>query len=471
MNLGNLGWWGIAGAAISAVIAFMSQIKAAFSTVFGLFVVTVQLDYSLASIIDLYLTKKFKFVGLGSPVYSSYPLYVKKLERVRSVGIEDYTENGKQLFFRRGLRFLCISNDGQNLTTISFIRGMFDRTSLVKEAVEFYNNEKEQAAKEYRINYVFGSLVAERGRFRNNSQNNGHKDQQIASAGSMKPLFTLKLVGMALDDVGAAKDVNEYVIPTSLKPAIEEIKFWRNNKDWYREHRIPWRRGWILNGAPGSGKTSLVRHVAESLNLPVFVYDLNSMTNGELRFHWTNTLSSTPCIILIEDIDSVFDKRKNLNAESEFGGGLTFDCLLNCLDGIECINGLFVIITSNDLSKVDDALINRPGRIDRCLVMPEAVEEDYRALCSKILIDYQQDWDELVAKAVESKLTMAKFQEECFKTALKHKWEELQEPKVRLDSVKLVLQPDWMDSDSTKEIRRKLEKMYECKQEEWKANG
>jgi SpoVK/Ycf46/Vps4 family AAA+-type ATPase len=135
-----------------------------------------------------------------------------------------------------------------------------------------------------------------------------------------------------------------------------------------------------------------------------------------------------PCIALIEDIDGVFHGRKNIsggNAEmSAFlrnaemmgrdgqdgqGGdgedtisqpkeasgedgegrqqrqmrrpqipmnsGLTFDCLLNVLDGVERLEGVFVIITTNDITKVDPAIgqptgdngSTRPGRIDRVI--------------------------------------------------------------------------------------------------------
>ncbi len=97
------------------------------------------------------------------------------------------------------------------------------------------------------------------------------------------------------------------------------------------------------------------RAIAEDLDLPVFVFDLASMYNNELQEAWSTMLSEVPCMALIEDIDAVFDGRRNASSGND-KQALTFDCLLNCLDGIQRADGLLVVISTNRIDKIDPAL-------------------------------------------------------------------------------------------------------------------
>src|SRR5438046_10532869 len=81
---------------------------------------------------------------------------------------------------------------------------------------------------------------------------------------------------------------------------------------------------------------------------------------------------------------------------------LHFDCLLNCLDGVERSDGVFTIITTNDVSKIDPALglprklpdgtvefiSTRPGRIDKAVELTYMEPEDKKRLARRILGDY-----------------------------------------------------------------------------------
>lgn len=152
---------------------------------------------------------------------------------------------------------------------------------------------------------------------------------------------------------------------------------------YHRERSIPWRRGVGLYGLPGTGKTSLVRAIGEDLDLPVYSYDIRTLRNSELIEEWHTMLSNTPCIALIEDIDAVFHGRDNIAQRA----CLSFDCLLNCIDGIRRSDGVLLAVTTNNVKHIDPAL-SRPGRLDYMLEMGVLDKWLAEPIIQRILGDY-----------------------------------------------------------------------------------
>jgi SpoVK/Ycf46/Vps4 family AAA+-type ATPase len=120
---------------------------------------------------------------------------------------------------------------------------------------------------------------------------------------------------------------------------------------------------------------------------------------------------------------------------------LTFDCLLNCLDGVERCDGIFTIITTNDLGKIDPALglprklpdgtvefiSTRPGRIDKAVELTYMEADDKLRMARRILSDYPEEllrMIEFVEQYPELQETPAQFQERCAQVALKCFWKE-----------------------------------------------
>jgi SpoVK/Ycf46/Vps4 family AAA+-type ATPase len=168
-----------------------------------------------------------------------------------------------------------------------------------------------------------------------------------------------------------------------------------------------------------------------------------------------------PCIALIEDIDNVFHGRENvtrknglmpivLSSKKENDNEsssrppftpLTFDCLLNCLDGVERSDGIFTIITTNDISKVDPALgqprrlpdgttefiSTRPGRIDKAVELTYMEPGDKKRMARRILGDYPEKVAamlEFIDRYPDLDETPAQFQERCGQIALACFWTE-----------------------------------------------
>jgi hypothetical protein len=239
------------------------------------------------------------------------------------------------------------------------------------------------------------------------------------------------------DDIGPvlAEDPWEALaFPEQVNDLVAEFGHWLKSEDWYRSRQIPWRMGWLFHGKPGTGKTSLVRAIAQHFDLPVISFDLATFNNGDFVRKWQHLLTQTPCIALFEDFDNVFEKR--VNKLGEEGGGLTFDCILNCISGIELADGVFTVITTNNLASIDEALgvpqefvqgavqnqSTRPGRMDRIIELPDLDEACRRKIAERILADCPHFIDETVAAGDGD--TGAQFQDRCTKLALEHHWQE-----------------------------------------------
>lgn len=154
---------------------------------------------------------------------------------------------------------------------------------------------------------------------------------------------------------------------------LTDIQEFLENRAWYIERGIPFRRGILLHGAPGNGKTSLIVAIASHFKMGLGYLGLTteSMTDGALL----HALATSPpnTLIVIEDVDCLFKER-----DTEKGVGITFSGFLNALDGVASAEGRVLVMTTNHKDQLDPALI-RPGRIDVEIKFHNATES--QAVC------------------------------------------------------------------------------------------
>jgi chaperone BCS1 len=136
---------------------------------------------------------------------------------------------------------------------------------------------------------------------------------------------------------------------------------------WYAERGIPYRRGYLLHGPPGGGKTSLVRAIAGELRLPVYQASLGGRGLDDEAFHRLLRACARRAVVLLEDVDAAsgaaVGARSGGGEEDGGGGGLTLPGLLSALDGVGAADGRLLFMTCRDASALEPALV-RPGRID-----------------------------------------------------------------------------------------------------------
>jgi hypothetical protein len=348
-------------------------------------------------------------------------------------------------------------------STITYLRGMLDVEKILREACAKSNHlawsvegEQEQAKNRFVIHYVP----------RHKEENDDEYDYGSNGLAWYQQSY-YRLLGHTPDQLGKVhlhrgRALDNLIFPQRVKDLIREIELWRSSREWYLDKGIPWKRGWLLYGPPGTGKTALARAFAEDLNMPIYVFNLAEMSNFELIKAWTDMQVNVPCIALIEDVDNVFHGRENVARKhglmpflfprkKEDGGEtprapmtpLTFDCLLNCLDGVERTDGIFTIVTTNDISKVDPALgqprklpdgttefiSTRPGRIDKAVELTYMETDDKKRMARRILGEYPEPYQDMLAfveKFPDLQETPAQFQERCGQIALACFWKEKQ---------------------------------------------
>jgi ATP-dependent 26S proteasome regulatory subunit len=127
-------------------------------------------------------------------------------------------------------------------------------------------------------------------------------------------------------------------------------------KDQYDALGIAWRRGAILMGPPGNGKTHFLRTLVQQLKIPclyVQCLDHPYYTSEQLLdLVFDRARQLRPALLIFEDLDSL------INEENR-------SFFLNQLDGFEKNTGLIVVATTNHPERIDSAILDRPSRFDR----------------------------------------------------------------------------------------------------------
>jgi len=137
---------------------------------------------------------------------------------------------------------------------------------------------------------------------------------------------------------------------------VQDVQEFHRTASWYSQRGIPHRRGYLLYGPPGGGKSSFIQALAGELGHNICVLNLNDRGLTDDRLLHLMTEVPPRSIILLEDIDAVFNNRESTYT-------VTFSGLLNALDGVTSAEERLVFMTTNHIEKLDSALI-RPGRVD-----------------------------------------------------------------------------------------------------------
>lgn len=163
------------------------------------------------------------------------------------------------------------------------------------------------------------------------------------------------------------RPLNSVILDTGIaERIINDCREFIQNPSWYSDRGIPYRRGYLLYGPPGCGKSSFITALAGELEMGICVLNLSERGLTDDRLNHLLAVAPQQTIILLEDIDAAFTSReesKEIKAAYDGLNRVTFSGLLNCLDGVASTEARILFMTTNYLERLDPALV-RPGRID-----------------------------------------------------------------------------------------------------------
>lgn len=162
------------------------------------------------------------------------------------------------------------------------------------------------------------------------------------------------------DDIPYTKDNTweDLFLPEEIKTEVKSlVENFLASKEFYLKNKIPWKRGILLYGKPGNGKTSIIRTIMSMYPFkPVTV--VAGANDEAMREAFSYAEEQSPALLYIEDLDSLLEKSLDPSA------------FLNLMDGISAKNGLLVVATANEVKKLKANVTDRPSRFDRKFEIP-----------------------------------------------------------------------------------------------------
>lgn len=169
------------------------------------------------------------------------------------------------------------------------------------------------------------------------------------------------------------RPIESVILDEGVKERIvADIRDFLDSSKWYYDRGIPYRRGYLLHGPPGSGKSSFIQALAGHLDYNIAILNLSERGLTDDRLNHLLTIIPKRTLVLLEDADAAFNNRRmQTDTDGYRGANVTFSGLLNALDGVASAEERILFLTTNHIERLDSALI-RPGRVDMTVRIGEA---------------------------------------------------------------------------------------------------
>ncbi len=210
------------------------------------------------------------------------------------------------------------------------------------------------------IFWVLGQFLAKRLMKKMGGGTAGNPFMQFGKSNAK--VYVESTTGITFNDVAGEDEAKEL---------LTEIVDFLHNPKKYQEIGAICPKGALLVGPPGTGKTLLAKAVAGEANVPFFsmsgsefVEMFVGMGASKVRDLFKQANENAPCIVFIDEIDTIGKKRDNAGYGGNDEREQTLNQLLTEMDGFDASKGVVILAATNRPDSLDPALL-RPGRFDR----------------------------------------------------------------------------------------------------------
>lgn len=248
------------------------------------------------------------------------------------------------------------------------------------------------------IFWVLGQFLAKRLMKKMGGGTAGNPFMQFGKSNAK--VYVESTTGITFNDVAGEDEAKEL---------LTEIVDFLHNPKKYQEIGAICPKGALLVGPPGTGKTLLAKAVAGEANVPFFsmsgsefVEMFVGMGASKVRDLFKQANEKAPCIVFIDEIDTIGKKRDNAGYGGNDEREQTLNQLLTEMDGFDASKGVVILAATNRPDSLDPALL-RPGRFDRRIPVelpdPKGREEILKVHAKKVRLGDDIDFNAIARAA------------------------------------------------------------------------
>lgn len=318
------------------------------------------------------------------------------------------TEHNYEHFVAQGV-FRIFKDEKKELNNFKFIHaGLFHKGNQYEDEVSFFVLVEDKHFEQYiKFRNEYDDWVKQRDR----------EMPEIYVAGGQPILY--KRGDITWDDVYLPENIR-----IQIKSSVEGFL---TSEQRYKSKKIPWKKGLLFWGPQGTGKTSSIKLICSEYNLkPVTIQAGHANTDEILEEAFYYASEHGPSLLFLEDLSDLLQQ-------------VQINHFLNLMDGINSKDGVFIIATANDISKIQQNITDRPSRFDRKIEFPlpdYEMSQKYLFNSFKNTIT-EENYKEIINITIKNKFSYAHLQELYFSSFLRADKESREDPNI--DDIKYAL--------------------------------